>query len=280
MARPERHDVDYFPFYVKDGKTLFILEERFGCKGVGFFTNVMRFLCQRPDHYFRIEDDSDRLYFFAKVKCDEESGMEMLDIMAKTRKLHTSLWVSYKVIVSPDLLDSLKDAYRNRKNDIISLSQIVHFYIPDVNNTHNTEFLTSETPQHEDNQPLISRNNPQTKLKETKLNIYSRLFDFWNSCKIIEHRSLTSKMETSINVALKDFKEDEILNAIKNYSEVLKSSDHFFKYRWTLEDFLRRGLRKFIDSVDPKTNYRNNASKNSSTPNQPHYMSKEDIDAN
>ncbi len=56
MARPERHDVDYFPFYVKDGRTLFILESKYGCMGTGFFTNVMRFLCQTPDHHFCIQD--------------------------------------------------------------------------------------------------------------------------------------------------------------------------------------------------------------------------------
>ena len=50
MARPERHDAEYFPFYVKDGRTLFILENKFGCAGTGFFTNIMRLLTATPDH--------------------------------------------------------------------------------------------------------------------------------------------------------------------------------------------------------------------------------------
>ena len=124
MARPERHDCDYFPFYARDGKTLFILEDKYGCKGTGFFTNVMRFLTLREDHWFSIQDDSDRMYFFSKCKCDEESGVDMLNIMAKTRKIHTSLWVSSAVITSPDLLESLKDAYRKRVNKIITIDEI------------------------------------------------------------------------------------------------------------------------------------------------------------
>ena len=166
MARPERHDVDYFPFVVKDGRTLNILEGKYGCRGTGFFTNVMRFLCTQPDHHFQIADEADRMYFFAKTKCDEKTGMEMLDIMSKTRKLHSQLWVSYAVIACPDLLDSLADAYRNRTNPIISIDDILVSY---VDNPQAGEFLTSETHKEEDNQRQSYVNNPQTKLNYTKL---------------------------------------------------------------------------------------------------------------
>ena len=77
MARPERHDVDYFPFIVKDGRTLFILESKYDCKGTGFFTNLLRFLSQQPDHHYSIKDESDKMFFFSKMKCDEESGMDI-----------------------------------------------------------------------------------------------------------------------------------------------------------------------------------------------------------
>ena len=99
MARPERKDADYFPFYAKDGRTLFILEDKYGCKGTGFFTNVLRFLTLEDDHHFCIKNEADKLYFFSKTKCDEESGIDMLNIMAKTGKIHSHLWITYKIIV-------------------------------------------------------------------------------------------------------------------------------------------------------------------------------------
>ena len=63
-GRKEKHTVDYFPFYVKDGRTLFILESKYGCKGTGFFTNVLRFLCLTPDHHICISraGNADRLF--------------------------------------------------------------------------------------------------------------------------------------------------------------------------------------------------------------------------
>lgn len=172
MARPERKDVDYFPFYVKDGRTLFILESKYGCTGTGFFTNMMRFLCQTPDHHFCIADDADRLFFFSKTKCDEDSGTAMLDLMAKTGKIYAPLWVSSRVIVSPDLLASIKDAYVKRKNTIITLEKIVTIYtgkpVSDTGNADTSELPAPETHIEANNGGESSDGNTQTKVKESK----------------------------------------------------------------------------------------------------------------
>jgi hypothetical protein len=154
MARPERHDADYFPFYVKDGKTLFILESKYGLQGIGFFTNVMRFLTRQTDHHICIADESDRLYFFAQIRCPEDSGIDMLNLMAKTGKIDSGLWEKNRVIVSQDLLNSLKEAYKNRNNTIIEMSKIRVSY------QHNP----ISYPQN----PVTSPDNPQRKGKERK----------------------------------------------------------------------------------------------------------------
>jgi hypothetical protein len=72
MARPERHDVDYFPFFAKRGKTLNILQSKYGLEGIGFFTNLMRFLALTPDHYYCIKEEYDKLKFFAETGINDE----------------------------------------------------------------------------------------------------------------------------------------------------------------------------------------------------------------
>ncbi len=183
MARPERRDVDYFPFLVKDGKTLFILEGKYGCKGTGFFTNVMRFLCSTPDHHYQIKDVADSLFFFTRCHCDEESGMDMLNIMANTGKICSDMWVSYKVIVSEDLLNSIKDAYRNRKKSIITIDQIRVSYAGNrVSDTGNTE-----------KGGITDVDNPQSKVKESK--VKKKLLTCWpDDFVLTDHlRQLASK---------------------------------------------------------------------------------------
>jgi hypothetical protein len=145
MARPERRDVDYFPFFAKRGRTLNILQSKFGLEGIGFFTNLMRFLALTPDHHYCIKDEADRMNFFTETGLqDEAKGIEMIEIMATTGKIEKELWENHRVIVSEAFLESIKDAYRLRANEIVTIEKIKEKYVSNVD-------------------------NPQTKLKKTKV---------------------------------------------------------------------------------------------------------------
>lgn len=128
MARPERHDADYFPFYAKNGRTLFILQDHYGLAGIGFFTNLMRLLTTTPDHHISIADEADRLYVFSQIGCTEEEGSAMLELMCKTGKIDRGLYETKQVIFSKDLLESLSDAYRKRLNSPITAEEIHLLY--------------------------------------------------------------------------------------------------------------------------------------------------------
>ena len=168
MARPERHDADYFPFVCKDGRTLFIIEGKYQCKGTGFFTNVMRFLTMQPDHHACLESDADRMFFFTKTKCDEASGTDMLNIMATTGKIDNQLWINHRVVVSEDLIKSLEGAYINRKNKIITLNEIrVSYNNNPITYTGNTASAVLN-PETEGYQQVSYTENPQKKREETK----------------------------------------------------------------------------------------------------------------
>jgi len=91
--------------------------------------------------------------------------------------------------------------------------------------------------------------------------IHILIFDHWNSQNIVVHRKLSDKDRRAINSALKDCSSEEILKAISTYSSILKSSDHYFKHKWTLRDFLQRGLPKFTDEADPFTNFKDTGSR-------------------
>jgi hypothetical protein len=117
MGRPERHDVDYFPFFAKRGRTLNILQGKFGLEGIGFFTNLMRFLALTPYHYYCINDEADRMNFFAEIGVqDENRGIEMIELMVKKEKLDKELWENHKVIKCQKLIDSIEYVYK--KNNI------------------------------------------------------------------------------------------------------------------------------------------------------------------
>lgn len=98
------------------------------------------------------------------------------------------------------------------------------------------------------------------KLREDKLreDIYTCVFDFWNQQEIIKHKEISPKIKQAINGALKNKKTPEmIVEAITNYAYVVKSKDHYFSHKWTLEDFIQRGLSKFLPEADPLENFKN-----------------------
>jgi hypothetical protein len=86
-------------------------------------------------------------------------------------------------------------------------------------------------------------------------NIYNNILSFWNLQKITVHKKLLPEMETAIKSALKNYSTEEITQSISNYSDILKGDEYFFKYRWTLKDFLKRGVDKFLDGDIAKQNY-------------------------
>lgn len=115
MAR-QKNTVEYFPFYVKDGKTLFALQEEYGIAGIGYFTQLFRYLSQVPEHWISFQDEYDRRRFIKYMGGDETICIHIVNIMCTTGKLDKTLWETKGVIVSEDFLDSLEKVYSRRAN--------------------------------------------------------------------------------------------------------------------------------------------------------------------
>lgn len=109
---------------------------------------------------------------------------------------------------------------------------------------------------------------PPTLYKEI-INKVKEIYTVWNNQKIITHKELTGEITRAIARALKDYSNKEICQAIKNYAEILNGEQYYFKYRWTLKDFLKRGLPKFLEAEIAKANY----TKGGLAGTQPHTLS-------
>lgn len=85
----------------------------------------------------------------------------------------------------------------------------------------------------------------------TKQEKQQQIFEHWKSKNIVNHMRLTTDMKAEINRALKDYPVEEVKTYIDFYAEILEvgTSDddkkYFWSYKWTLGEFLRRGIKKF-----------------------------------
>ena len=97
-----------------------------------------------------------------------------------------------------------------------------------------------------------------------------RVFETWNDCKVIVHQKLTAEMETAIVKVVKDNDMDVVISGIKCYAGILHNPAARFTWKWTLRDFLVRGLGKFIDRESAEQNYLTGGNPNGGTGENTH----------
>ena len=86
------------------------------------------------------------------------------------------------------------------------------------------------------------------------------VFDYWNQIRsqvpaatLPQARSVTDALARSVNGMITEkFTVEEIKRGINNYAYGLADPNYFFKHRWTLQDFIKRGggCRKFSDMTE------------------------------
>ena len=108
------------------------------------------------------------------------------------------------------------------------------------------EVNRSEVKRSEEEEKYI-KSDSSNPTSPTPTNDTSLVFEHWNSKSIIRHRRLTDKFRRSIKAALKSYTLDEIKTAIDNYERVPSGPEFYWTHKWTLKEFLDRGLEKFLD---------------------------------
>ena len=102
-----------------------------------------------------------------------------------------------------------------------------------------------------------SNNNKYNNIYINKNNkLYINIFNAWNETGISNEKILYKPIKSAIEYAVNIYGEDNIITAIKNYSEVYHSN-HYYDYSWTLASFLRKenGVKRFLNDGDIWCNY-------------------------
>jgi len=122
----------------------------------------------------------------------------------------------------------------------------------DVDNKKSRKWTTgSQIIRQLDGEKLDSNNT------NYNTNYNTKIFTHWLNQNIYKHKKNT--FESQI---LKKYSLEEILTAITNYGIIVNGEEYYWSYKWTLGDFLKRGLDRFMDLDTAKENYRANGKSN------------------
>ena len=164
MERPERNDVDYFPFLCKEGKAMFYIEQTYGNDGYASWIKILRQLSVTNYHYLNLSDKVEFMYLSSKCRISQETLNSLIQDLCDLGEFNKELWLENRIIFSEKLVNSLKDAYDKRNNECISLPSLL-------------ELLNSLGVRKPSKQPSKGVNNPQSKLEYSKEDNIYRKFD-------------------------------------------------------------------------------------------------------
>jgi hypothetical protein len=120
MARPQRNNVDYFPFICKEGKSMFYIEQQYGNDGYATWIKILRELAVTDYHFLNLSDNVDLMYLAAKCRIDENRLKNIINDLAKLKQIDAFLWDKCSVIYSEKFIENIQDAYNKRSNNILS----------------------------------------------------------------------------------------------------------------------------------------------------------------
>lgn len=164
MARPHKQTVDYFPHDTDacEGKTLTIIQSKYGNDGYAFWFKLLQLLGKAPGHYYDFNNPADWEFLLAKThQKDTEKVKGILKTLVMLGAIDDELY-SYGVIWCQKFVDRIADAY-NRTVD--GVPQRPDFLVKVGNKGISVPNNNVSTNRNPENITEI----PQTKLKETKL---------------------------------------------------------------------------------------------------------------
>lgn len=123
-GRPQKNNVDFFPFFCQEGKKMQYIEKIYGNDGYATFVKMLREIAVTDFHYLNLNDPVDRMLLSAKCNVSEEKLINIIDDLAKIGNFDKDLWLENKIVWSPFFIDKIQEAYFKRNNDCINLDNL------------------------------------------------------------------------------------------------------------------------------------------------------------
>jgi hypothetical protein len=119
MGRPKKQTVDYFPHVCRHGRTMAIIEQKFGNDGYAFWFKLLELLGDTEGHFLDCRNAITWEYLQSKTRLEEDYCNAILDLLAKLEAIDPELW-SQRIIWSENFLKNIATVYQNRRVEIPS----------------------------------------------------------------------------------------------------------------------------------------------------------------
>src|SRR3972149_3093865 len=98
MTRPQKQTVEYFPHVCTHGKTMFIVEQRYGNDGYAFWFKLLECLGTTEGHFLDLNKPAQLEYLRSIIRREESFVFEICDLLARLEAIDLQLWGNFRVI--------------------------------------------------------------------------------------------------------------------------------------------------------------------------------------
>ena len=225
MARPKRQTVDYFPHFVKGGRTIFILEDRFGNDGYAFWFKVLEILGEAEGHFYDCSNGSNWAFLLAKTHLTEEEANNIISVLIDLGKIDAELWAAKRILWVDNFVKNLSEVYRTRHSDL----PLKPCFEPE--NLVKEEVITEKTEVQEGFSTGKHTKEKESKGEERKEKKYpyQGICDLWNSIcvSLPKIAKLTEARKQKIRSRLDEFgcQPEEWLTTAETLFKRVQASD-------------------------------------------------------
>ena len=125
MGRLKKETIDYYPHFVKTGRTIFVLENKYGNDGYAFWFKLLEIIGGSDGHFYDCHIPGNWEYLLAKTRCNENTAIGIINTLINLGKIDGGLWEKGKVIWCQHLVDNVSSVYKMRHTDTPS-PPIIH----------------------------------------------------------------------------------------------------------------------------------------------------------
>ena len=122
-GRKDKNTVEYFPHYCNSGKTLYILESKYGNDGYAVWFKTLELLGSTDNHFIDCRDAASWEFMLAKMSLSSDSLQQIYDTLANLGAINPELW-SNKIIWSENFINNVADVYVRRKSKLYTYEDL------------------------------------------------------------------------------------------------------------------------------------------------------------
>ncbi len=192
MPRSKKATVDYFPHSCNHGKTIHIIESKYGNDGYAFWFKLLELLGSTENHFLDCNDPATWEYLLARTRLTGENATFLLNLLAALDSINEKFW-KIKIIWSDKFVKNLEAVYERRRINLFTTANIEAY-------CQQKRYLNGKNVNI----------NPQSKVKESKVKeskgeYYVRFLKFY---ELYPNKTSKKEAEKSFNKINPD---DELL---------------------------------------------------------------------